>query len=116
MLFNYIIFNMFLYLEFLPYLFQILALLLELRTTQDIPEAYLALFPCLLSSVLFERQANIHPLNRLLRAFISHGAHHIVAQDKTNGLLGVFQKLIASKANDHEGFLLLQSIIEYFAP
>lgn len=107
---------MFLYLEFLPYLFQILALLLELRTTQDIPEAYLALFPCLLSSVLFERQANIHPLNRLLRAFISHGAHHIVAQDKTNGLLGVFQKLIASKANDHEGFLLLQSIIEYFAP
>lgn len=107
---------MFLYLEFLPYLFQILALLLELRTTQDIPEAYLALFPCLLSSVLFERQANIHPLNRLLRAFISHGAHHIVAQDKTNGLLGVFQKLIASKTNDHEGFLLLQSIIEYFAP
>lgn len=107
---------MFLYLEFLPYLFQILALLLELRTIQDIPEAYLALFPCLLSSVLFERQANIHPLNRLLRAFISHGAHHIVAQDKTNGLLGVFQKLIASKANDHEGFLLLQSIIEYFAP
>ncbi|KAK1138134.1 hypothetical protein K0M31_002618 [Melipona bicolor] len=103
-------------LEFLPYVFQILALLLELRTTQDMPEAYLALFPCLLSSVLFERQANIHPLNRLLRAFISHGAHHIVAQDKTNGLLGVFQKLIASKANDHEGFLLLQSIIEYFAP
>ncbi|CAL7948888.1 unnamed protein product [Xylocopa violacea] len=103
-------------LEFLPYVFQILALLLELRTTQDMPEAYLALFPCLLSSVLFERQANIHPLNRLLRAFISHGAYHIVAQEKTNGLLGVFQKLIASKANDHEGFLLLQSIIEYFAP
>ncbi|KOC66626.1 Exportin-2 [Habropoda laboriosa] len=103
-------------LEFLPYVFQILALLLELRTTQDIPEAYLALFPCLLSSVLFERQANIHPLNRLLRAFISHSAHHIIAQDKINGLLGVFQKLIASKANDHEGFLLLQSIIEYFSP
>ncbi|CAK9813415.1 Cse1 [Anthophora plagiata] len=103
-------------LEFLPYVFQILALLLELRTTQEIPEAYLALFPCLLSSVLFERQANIHPLNRLLRAFISHSAQYIVAQEKINGLLGVFQKMIASKANDHEGFLLLQSIIEYFAP
>ncbi|XP_053981476.1 exportin-2 isoform X2 [Hylaeus anthracinus] len=103
-------------LEFIPYVFQILALLLELRTTQDVPEPYLALFPCLLSSVLFERPANIHPLNRLLRAFISHGAHHIVALEKTSGLLGVFQKLIASKANDHEGFLLLQSIIEHFAP
>ena len=103
-------------LEFIPYVFQILALLLELRTTQNVPEAYLALFPCLLSSVLFERQANIHPLNRLLRAFISHSAHHIVAQEKLSSLLGVFQKLIASKANDHEGFLLLQSIIEHFAP
>ncbi|XP_014473993.1 PREDICTED: exportin-2 isoform X1 [Dinoponera quadriceps] len=103
-------------LEFIPYVFQILALLLELRTTQDVSEPYMALFPCLLSPVLFERQANIHPLNRLLQAFISHGSHHIVAQDKTSGLLGVFQKLIASKANDHEGFLLMQSIIEYFAP
>jgi len=76
----------------------------------------MALFPFLLSPVLFERQANIHPLNRLLQAFISHGSYQIVAQDKTSALLGVFQKLIASKANDHEGFLLLQSIIAYFAP
>ncbi|XP_029678956.1 exportin-2 [Formica exsecta] len=102
--------------EFIPYVFQILALLLELQTSQNIPETYMALFPCLLSPVLFERQANIHPLNRLLQAFISHGSHQIVAQDKTSALLGVFQKLIASKANDHEGFLLIQSIIEYFEP
>lgn len=102
--------------EFIPYVFQILALLLELQTNQNIPETYMALFPCLLSPVLFERQANIHPLNRLLQAFISHGSHQIAAQDKTSALLGVFQKLIASKANDHEGFLLIQSIIEYFEP
>ncbi|KAG5308621.1 XPO2 protein, partial [Pseudoatta argentina] len=102
--------------EFIPYVFQILALLLELRLTQDIPEPYMVLFPCLLSPVLFERQANIHPLIRLLQAFISHGSNQIVAQDKTSALLGVFQKLIASKANDHEGFLLIQSIIEHFEP
>lgn len=30
------------------------------------------------------------------------------------GFLGVFQKLIASKTNDHEGFHLMQSIIQYF--
>lgn len=101
--------------EFIPYVFQILALLLELRP-QGIPEPYMALFPCLLTPVLFERQANIHPLNRLLQAFISHGTQRIVEEDKTSSLLGVFQKLIASKANDHEGFLLLQSIIEHFAP
>jgi len=32
------------------------------------------------------------------------------------GLLGVFQKLIASKTNDHEGFYLIQSIIEHIPP
>lgn len=32
------------------------------------------------------------------------------------GLLGVFQKLIASKANDHQGFYLLNSIIENMPP
>ena len=28
-------------------------------------------------------------------------------------LLGVFQKLIASRANDHEGFYLLSSMIQH---
>lgn len=89
---------------------------MELRTTQEIPDPYMALFPCLLAPVLFERQANIHPLNRLLQAYVSHGSHLIIAQDKTSGLLGVFQKLIASKVNDREGFLLLECIIEHFPP
>lgn len=30
-----------------------------------------------------------------------------------NGLLGVFQKLIASKSQDQEGFRLLKTIIEH---
>ncbi|KAK0159600.1 hypothetical protein PV327_010696 [Microctonus hyperodae] len=102
--------------EYIPYVFQVLALLLELHTDQNVPEPYMALFPCLLSPVLFERQENIQSLNRLLQAFVSHGSHQIIAQDRTNGLLGVFQKLIASKLNDHEGFLLMQSIIEHFPP
>ncbi|XP_066597006.1 exportin-2 isoform X2 [Prorops nasuta] len=92
--------------EFIPYVFQILALFLELRTTQEVPEPYMALFPCLLSPVLFERQENIYSLSKLLRAYTSRCSHLIIAQDKLNALLGVYQKLIASKANDHEGFLL----------
>ncbi|XP_074106561.1 chromosome segregation 1 [Cotesia typhae] len=100
--------------EFIPYVFQILALLLELRTGSEVPDSYMALFPCLLAPSLFDRQGNIHPLNRLLQAYVNLGAHQIIAQDKTSGLLGVFQKLIASKANDHEGFLLMQAIIQHF--
>lgn len=83
--------------EFIPYVFQILALLLELQLSQDVPESYMALFPCLLAPILFERQGNIHPMNRLLQAFIAKGSQQIVKQDKVCGLLGVFQKLISSK-------------------
>lgn len=33
-----------------------------------------------------------------------------------NAVLGVFQKMIASKANDHEGFYLLQNLILFYPP
>ncbi|KAJ4428957.1 hypothetical protein ANN_25953 [Periplaneta americana] len=100
--------------EFVPYVFQILSLLLEQHNSGTIPEPYMVLFPCLLAPVLWERPGNIHPLVRLLQAFIHTGAAQISASEKVSGLLGVFQKLIASKVNDHEGFYLLQSLIEHF--
>ena len=40
--------------EFLPYVFQVLSLLLEIRR-DEIPEPYMKLFPLLLSPVLWER-------------------------------------------------------------
>nr|CAD7397762.1 unnamed protein product [Timema poppensis] len=100
--------------EFIPYVFQVLSLLLEQHTSGDAPEPYMVLFPCLLSPVLWERPGNIHPLVRLLQAFIRTAAQQISNTHKVSGLLGVFQKLIASKLNDHEGFYLMQSIIEHF--
>ncbi|KFM80437.1 Exportin-2, partial [Stegodyphus mimosarum] len=72
----------------------------------------MALFPCLLSPVLWERIGNIPALSRLLQAYIDKGTQQILATQKLSGVLGVFQKLIASKANDHEGFHILQRLIE----
>jgi len=97
--------------EFVPYVFQIMSLMLELHSTGSVPQQYMALFPFLLVPVLWERPANIHPLVRLIQAFISRGPGQVV--EHISGLLGVFQKLIASKNNDHEGFYLLQSMIEH---
>jgi len=37
----------------------------------------------------------------------------VVASQKLEPMLGVFQKLIASKLNDHEGFNLIQSLVEF---
>ena len=100
--------------EFVPYCFQIMSLMLELHSTGSVPGPYMALFSFLLVPLLWERPANIHPLVRLLQAFISRGPSQVVQQ--IQGLLGVFQKLIASKTNDHEGFYLIQSIIEHIPP
>ncbi|KAF4798341.1 hypothetical protein TURU_065107 [Turdus rufiventris] len=103
--------------EFIPYVFQVMSLLLEMHKN-EIPSSYMALFPHLLQPVLWERTGNIPPLVRLLQAYLERGASTIAsaAADKIPGLLGVFQKLIASKANDHQGFYLLNSIIEHMPP
>ncbi|KAG9332670.1 hypothetical protein JZ751_014768 [Albula glossodonta] len=103
--------------EFVPYVFQVMSLLLEIHSN-SIPGSYMALFPHLLQPVLWERTGNIPPLVRLLQAYLEKGGATIAtaAADKIPGLLGVFQKLIASKANDHQGFYLLNSIIEHMPP
>lgn len=101
--------------EFLPYVFQMLSLLMEIRQTiGSVPDPYLALFPCLLSPVLWERPGNITPLIRLMCTFVKQAAPQIQAQGKLMGVLGVFQKMIASKTNDHEGFYLLQNLVLYY--
>jgi len=98
--------------EFLPYLFQILSLLIELRPL-PIPQPYMVIFPLLLTPVLWERTGNVPALVRLLQAFIEKAPADITKDDRILALLGVFQKLIASKANDHEGFYLLGSLVEF---
>ncbi|CAH1774646.1 unnamed protein product [Owenia fusiformis] len=97
--------------EFIPYVFQILSLLLEMHTT-SIPDPYMALFPFLLTPVLWERPGNIPPLVRLLQAYVEKGPGQIETE-QIGGLLGIFQKLIASKSNDHEGFYLLNSMLQH---
>lgn len=69
--------------EFMPYVFQMLALLLEMReTTNTIPEAYWALFPCLLSPTLWDRAGNVTPLIKLICAFIRQGSPQVAAMQK----------------------------------
>ncbi|XP_022090609.1 exportin-2-like [Acanthaster planci] len=97
--------------EFIPYVFQIMSLMLEMHT--DCPEAYMTLFPHLLMPVLWEKLGNIPPLVRLIQAYIEKGADSIVKEGKVLALLGVFQKLIASKANDHQGFYIMLSLLEH---
>lgn len=102
-------------LEFMPYVFQILSLLLEVREGKGpVPDPYLALFPCLLAPPLWERPGNVTPLIRLLCAFVRQASAKISADGKLNAVLGVFQKMLSSRANDHEGFYLLQNLVMHY--
>ena len=74
--------------EFIPYVFQIMSILLEIHTDQ-VPEMYMLLLPFLLAPVLWERPGNIPPLVRLLQAFIEKGAAQI-PDDKIVRSSGIF--------------------------
>jgi exportin-2 (importin alpha re-exporter) len=105
--------------EFAPYVFQILAQMLEARGTQQrtttpgstpVPGAYMAVFPALLVPLLWDRQANVTPLVRLLEAYLRAAPREIAPT--LGGVLGVFQKLVSSRAQDHQGFFILNALVE----
>lgn len=92
--------------EFSPYVFQILAQLLECRST--LSAAYSSLFPPILAPTMWERGANTPALVRLLCAYIAVGKETVGA--RLEGVLGVFQKLLASRATDASACKLLSAI------
>lgn len=97
--------------EFHPYIFQIFAQLLEQRAPGgDLPASYAALFPPLLSPMFWERPGNAPALVRLVRAYLRASPGEVAAGGHLPAVLGVFQKLVASKALDHEGFALLAGL------
>lgn len=99
--------------EFVPYTFQILSYLLEnLPKSQPMPEQYSNLVKPLLSPVVWEYRGNIPGLTRLLIAIMAHDPTPFgTTPQELTPLLGVFQKLIASRANDIYGFDLLLAIL-----
>jgi len=102
--------------EFIPYAFQLLSLMLELHSSDTaVPNVYFELFPFLLMPVLWERPGYIPALTRLLQAYIEKASSTVV-NEKILGVLGVFQRLIASKTNDHYAFYILNTLTEHMAP
>lgn len=99
--------------EFIPYIFQILAQLLELHAPTDLPSEYQQLLGPLLSASLWEQRGNVPALARIWKALLMRGASIVVANNQIPGLLGIFQRLIASKNNDVYGFEILQALYEF---
>lgn len=100
--------------EFIPYTFQLLAMLLEYHEANNISESYLALYPFLSTPTLWERSGNVYPLVKLIKVYIKKCEPSKMDQIlNIKVLLGIFQKLISSRMNDHEGFNIMENLIQY---
>lgn len=101
-------------LEFSPYVFQILAQLLEFRPSDSgLGDAYTSLFPPLLTATLWEKSGNVPGLTRLIRAYLKQAAPHLVENNHLMPILGIFQKLNASRASEGSAFDLLSALVQY---
>ncbi|CDO91705.1 unnamed protein product [Kluyveromyces dobzhanskii CBS 2104] len=94
--------------EFIPYVFQIMAYILELLPTGSaIPPSIKQINEALLAPSVWELGGIIPAATRLLKDFIK--LDHSVYPDLVP-VLGVFQRLISSKSYDVYGFEILECI------
>ncbi|KDN36257.1 hypothetical protein RSAG8_10945, partial [Rhizoctonia solani AG-8 WAC10335] len=93
--------------QFIPYVFQILAQMLEIHTT-SVPPAYSSLIGILFTPAVWQQRGNVPALVRLVKAFITKDPNSI---DVRTVLAVVQQRLIPSRVNDVYGFELLELLV-----
>ena len=98
--------------EFMSYVFQLFAKLLEAKPSGPLPNHYQALVPPLLLPTLWETRGNIPALTRLLAAIIPRASQSIIAENQLEPILGIFQRLISGKKSESSAFELLESIVK----
>lgn len=99
-------------LEFMPYVFQLFAALLEGRPQGPLSDYYKALIDPVLMPTLWESRGNVPALARLLSSIIPRSGAEIVANNQIEPILGIFQKLLAGKTRTElYGFDVLEAVI-----
>lgn len=99
--------------QYIPYVYQILAQMLSLHTS-DIPPDYRSLVPFLLTPSVWQQKGSVPGLVKLLKAFLEKDTMEMAKQDQVKTVLAVVQqRLVPSKQNDSWGFELLQSIVQF---
>jgi exportin-2 (importin alpha re-exporter) len=64
--------------------------------------------------VLWESKGNVPALVKLVTSIIPRGASEMARDGQVEPVLGVFQKLVSTKANESYGFDILESVIAHF--
>ncbi|CAI7564362.1 hypothetical protein N7527_005345 [Penicillium freii] len=102
--------------EFMPYVFQLFAALLEANPSGTLPTYYQELIGPILMPVMWDSKGNIPALVRLLSSIIPRGSQFIIEHNQIEPILGIFQKLVSTKANESFGFDLLETVVASFPP
>ena len=100
--------------EFQPYVFQIFAALLEANPSGSLSTYYQQLIQPILLPTLWESKGNVPALVRLLSAIIPRGVQVFMQNNQVEAILGIFQKLIATKSQESHGFDLVESVVANF--
>jgi len=102
--------------DFSPYVFQLLAQLLEIRP--DISAPYQSIFPALLAPAVWKNTGNVPAVTRLLCAYLRKPSTASTLLNAASGggnplegILGIFQQLIRARSNEVYAFDLLTCII-----
>jgi exportin-2 (importin alpha re-exporter) len=100
--------------EFQPYVFQLFAALLEANPSGTLSTYYQQLVQPVLLPTLWESRGNVPALVRLLAAIIPRGWEIILRNNQIEAILGIFQKLIATKSQESHGFDLVEAVVANF--
>ncbi|KAL3119789.1 hypothetical protein niasHT_010080 [Heterodera trifolii] len=105
--------------DFVPYVLQIIALMLDQsqaekqRGIEMSQEAYVRFFPTLLRPDYWLRSANVPALVLVFESFIRCVPQLVFSAQYSDQILGIFQRLIGSKAYDQHGFRLANTFISH---
>ena len=99
--------------EFVPYVFQLFAALLEANPVGGLTDGYQQLFEIIIMPGLWDTRGNVPALVRLLTALIPRNVQGVLTRNQLEPILGIFQKLVSSKAHETYSFELIETIITH---
>jgi exportin-2 (importin alpha re-exporter) len=99
----------------MPYVFQILALMLELSPNET-SSNFAPILDALLAPKMWDTRGNVPACTRLLCAVMPVAARQVNAEHKLEQILSIFERLILSKKLELYSFDILDTIVRSFQP
>ncbi|POS76247.1 importin alpha re-exporter [Diaporthe helianthi] len=100
--------------EFVPYVFQIFAALLEAAPTSPLPANFSSLLGPILAPTVWETRGNVPGCARFLSAMVPKAKQAIAESQQLVQILGIFQRLLASKKTEGNAFDILEPVVATF--